>query len=154
MAYVTEIAVSELDTDDWHKGLPKKDPNKWKVVCNKDNDPQDFNKGHGGKFIYIYFKQDESGYPISGLRMITGKDANPPAPWQKIDVDLNAKAGGEFIYLCYQNTANAPQISILKAGFGDTVESAMNDFSAGDIVLRQDANQGSGGKFIFLGFAY
>ena len=41
---------------------------------------------------------------VTDVVVITGDSAGifPPAGFTKIDVDLNAGAGGKFIYLCYK----------------------------------------------------
>jgi hypothetical protein len=151
MSYVTEVTVKLSDSKDWHTVSPGND---WTPVSNNQNVVQDFNQGAGGKYVFIFYRAATAGDPISGLRMITGKDAQAPAGWQKINVDLNAGSGGAFIYLCYTTTPGAPQIDRLKSGNGGSVESAMNQFNGQDIVLRQDTNQGAEGAFVFLGYAY
>jgi hypothetical protein len=152
MSYVTNVAVTIMDDFNPEKGKPAGDG--WSVVKNPTGQAQDFNQGAGGKFVFIYYQTRDSGDPVSGLRMITGKDSPTPPGWVKIDKDLNAGHEGKFIYLCYATTPGAPKMFTVKAGFGDSIESAMKDFFPQDIVLRQDTNEGGGGKYIFLGYEY
>jgi hypothetical protein len=152
---VTDVAVMIMESNNPIGGGPPASDN-WFVVKNKGDIPQDFNRGVHGKWIFVYYKLGE-GNPLSGLRMIRSErknDVTVPAGWTKIDKDLKAGAGGQFIYLCKICTPGAPRIKMLKAGCGDSVESAVKDFNHGDIVVMQDVNEGVHGKFIYLGYTY
>lgn len=152
MSYIVEITARALESADWNQGMPA--GSGWQVVKNKNGDPQDFNQGAGGKFIYIYYQLASSGKGLSAIRFITGSGATPPAGWQKVDVDLNSGAGGQFIYLCYQKNAEADYIATLQSGYGDTVESAFGDFGRSAVVLAQDLNESAKGKYIYLGYYF
>ncbi|POA97052.1 hypothetical protein C2134_19055 [Chromobacterium sinusclupearum] len=152
MSYVVNISAAARNDDNWRASLPPGAG--WNVVANKNGSAQDFNQGSGGKFIYIYYQTAESGKGVSAIRFITGKEAVPPAGWQKINVDLNDGAGGLYIYLCFQNSAESDYIGTLQSGYGDSKESAFSDFGEFAVVMAQDINQGAGGKFIYLGYYY
>ncbi|OHX10215.1 hypothetical protein [Chromobacterium sphagni] len=152
MPYVVNITAAAIDNDDWRSKLPPGEG--WTVVTNKNGSAQDFNQGAKGKFIYIYYQTAQTGKGVSAIRFITGKDATPPAGWQKVNVDLNDGAGGLFIYLCFQNSAETNYIGRIQSGYGDTVQSAFGDFDEYAVVMAQDINQGAGGKFIYLGYNF
>lgn len=68
--------------------------------------PVDLNKGAGGKFIYLYKSFGDPGDFQHAIRdiYVVGGDNNavpPPYGYKRIDIDLNAGSGGDFIYLCY-----------------------------------------------------
>lgn len=62
----------------------------------------DLNEGAGGRYIYLCKRRGKEG-AIHDVRVISAKNANPPAPegYTMIPQDLNEKAGGRYIYLCY-----------------------------------------------------
>ena len=152
MSYIVEMTARALDNADWTHGMPA--GSGWQVVNNKNNDPQDFNQGAEGKYIYIYYQTGTSGKGVAAMRFITGKDATAPTGWQKVDVDLNDGAGGQYIYLCYQKNSDADYIATLQSGYGDSVESAFCDFGRSAVVLAQDLNEDAKGKFIYLGYYF
>lgn len=150
MSYVTEVTV-EIQSS----STPTTPPGQgWNVVRNIDGEPQDFNQGAGGKYIFIFYKTSDSGVAIGGLRLIKGENVNAPSGWEKYPQDLNSGAGGDYIYLCSAPSTDFRFIRELICGFGSSVESAMGDFPENAVVLRQDANQGAGGKYIFLGYVF
>jgi hypothetical protein len=150
MSYVTEVTVEVQSS-----GTPVNPPGQgWNVVRNKNGDPQDFNQGAGGKYIFIFYKTSDSGVAIGGLRFIKGENASAPSGWQKYPEDLNNGAGGEYIYLCSAPSTDFRFMKDMMSGYGDSVESAMGDFPENAVVLRQDTNQGAGGKYIFLGYFF
>lgn len=76
--------------------------NNWYPTSNVD-----LNDGAGGDYIYGYYKTNSTSFlnePINGLGIIYGSSASikPPWPWEKINKDLNAGAGGDFIYMIYR----------------------------------------------------
>ena len=124
------------------------------MVRNINGEPQDFNQGAGGQYIYIFYKTSDSGVAIGGLRLIKGEDAPAPYGWQKLPQDLNSGAGGDYIYLCWAPSSEFRFIKQLICGYGNSVANAMDDFPEDAVVLRQDTNQAAGGKFIFLGYQF
>ena len=152
MAYVTSLAAAARDDSNWQASLPP--GGDWQVVLNQDSQPQDFNQGAGGKFIYVYYQLRDTGNPVSSVMMLDGQGATPPAGWTKVDVDLNQGAGGDFIYLAYATTAGAPGITRFTAGVGDNAGDAFEALGISAAVLGLDANRGAKGKFIYLGYYY
>jgi hypothetical protein len=66
--------------------------------------PVDLNEGTRikGKSIHAAFTTDpDRGEPLEGLNVIISltPDPTPDKPWERYDTDLNAGAGGKFIYL-------------------------------------------------------
>lgn len=151
MSYVTNISVRKSDSSDWQKYKPADD---WEVVKNKEGEAQDFNQKAGGDYIYIYYKTGDFGPGVAALRFITGENAKAPAGWDKVDVDLNAGAGGEFIFLCYRKNNESNYIKYFQSGYGESENSAFKDFNSDAVVLCQDLNEGAEGKFIYLGYYY
>ncbi|RPH33880.1 MAG: hypothetical protein EHM93_03445 [Bacteroidales bacterium] len=66
------------------------------------NEPADLNRGAGGNFIYAHARYNSSPYlrQITGIGVIAGNSSTIKAPpgWDKINVDLNAGAGGDWIF--------------------------------------------------------
>ena len=88
---------------------------------------------------------------ITALNVITGSNSNIKCPdelQEKINVDLNMGAGGDFIYLCYSRDQR----------YGDPITSLYVTSSStsqvivppGYVLLNVDLNKGAKGKFIFL----
>ena len=70
-------------------------------------DPTDLNAGAGGLYLYLCFS-DQGSRPISGIGVIeaTFSLVGKPLPadlegWTLYELDLNAGAGGMFIYFVY-----------------------------------------------------
>ena len=65
---------------------------------------------------------------VTDVQVISGGSANicPPEGYTKIDVDLNAGAGGKYIYLCYQNGGRADAIRGLQVSGSFAVESTLH----------------------------
>lgn len=152
MSYIIDITVKAADSDDPSSVKPAGQD--WYVVKNKNGEPQDFNQGAGGKYIYIFYQTGTTGQAIIGFRFITGDGVTPPAGWTMIQQDLNQDAGGKYIYLCYAKDSNFPYIDSMQSGYGSSVGSAMEDFPETAVVMTQDTNQDAGGKYVFLGYFY
>ncbi|GHC57503.1 hypothetical protein [Streptomyces cinnamoneus] len=72
--------------------------------------PVDLNKGAGGPYIHACVTRDPGrGEPLTDLDVLLDTDglAQPPAPWFRIDLDLNKGAKGKFVYLTYQSQGAA-----------------------------------------------
>ena len=65
---------------------------------------------------------------MSDVKVISGGNASirPPDGYTRIDVDLNAGAGGKYIYLCYQNGGRADAIRGLQVSGSFAVESTLH----------------------------
>jgi hypothetical protein len=131
-----------------------------RVVCGDNKDipadfgytkiPVDLNQGAGGDFIYLTFKKDSSGTPITDLKVVyAGERSRIRAPqgYDLIDVDLNKGAGGEYIYLCKTHGPGPGPITDLRVIASD---SKSQRTPAGYQKLDVDLNKGAGGKFIYL----
>ena len=72
-----------------------------------------------------------------------------PDGYCKDRVDLNAGAGGKFIYLCYRRDASKPltSLAVLTGGSPDVQP------SAGMKKIPVDVNMGAGGEYIYLCYA-
>ncbi|TGE19711.1 hypothetical protein [Hymenobacter elongatus] len=67
----------------------------------------DLNAGAGGEYIYSFQSKNPavSNYKyISQVGILSGSSSaiQPPSGWEKYPQDLNAGAGGDFIYFCYR----------------------------------------------------
>ena len=81
--------------------------------------------------------------------MYAGERHKVPVPqgYERIDVDLNKGAGGEYIYLCKTHAPGPRPITDLKVIASD---SRSQRAPAGYQKLDVDLNKGAGGKFIYL----
>jgi hypothetical protein len=110
---------------------------------------QDLNEGAGGKFIYLAYKDEESGPFITDITFVVGDSADvaTPAGYTRLRDDLNAGAGGKFIYLCF---LRGPGLPITNLGISSTT----TPLPCGDgpfyTLIPQDLNQGASGRYIYL----
>ncbi|KAI0403184.1 MAC/Perforin domain-containing protein [Xylaria palmicola] len=86
---------------------------------------------------------------IDSIRIIKGNHSSitPPDGYTRVDTDLNAGAGGDWIYLCYHKAkfqSGQPAITDLVILF--TSESTPPGYSK----LSTDLNSDAGGKWIYL----
>jgi hypothetical protein len=81
----------------------------------------------------------------SNIKVISGfsSDISPGENWTKIGTDLNAGAGGMYIYLCVKG----PLVDKIKVISGDSSSISPGE---GWTKLPQDLNEGAGGKYIYL----
>lgn len=84
---------------------------------------------------------------IEDVTVVSGrKNISAPAGYEKIDVDLNMKAGGNYIYLCVKrggDEANAITAVTVVEGKGA-------DAPAGYEKIDVDLNEKAGGKYLYL----
>ena len=64
----------------------------------------DMNEGAGGQYVRGFYDNRASGTPVTAVGVIYGSSPsiNPPAGWIKIPYDLNAGAGGDYMYIIYR----------------------------------------------------
>lgn len=115
----------------------------------------DLNKGVGGKYIYLCYR--EASYSPNGsnkkcitdIKFITGKNATEPYGYTKIDTDLNKGASGKYIYLCYEEADYNPTQAIedIKVVGGYDSNTPAPD---GYTRISQDLNEGASGEYIYL----
>ncbi|GLY59576.1 hypothetical protein Pcaca05_04340 [Pectobacterium carotovorum subsp. carotovorum] len=104
----------------------------------------------------IWAKEQSDKYEIhpnyiNELIVITGSRSTiePPSGYTKIPYDLNAEAGGEYIYLCYHEQKwvsgdSKKAVTDIKIIYG-------NDKTPdGYKKLPQDLNKGAGGDYVYL----
>lgn len=121
----------------------------------------DLNTGSGGAFIYTGYRPKrardivaEKARVITDLTIIKGQNAPVPDGFEKIGVDLNAGAGGEYLYLCYKRGDLKDDFS----NVNDFITSLMvigADYSDvyppdGYIRINQDCNAGAEGKYVYI----
>lgn len=78
--------------------------------------------------------------------MVEGKGASAPAGFEKINVDLNEKAGGKYLYLC-KKRGGGKALQDIQIVWGNN-----NKVSAppGYTRIDRDLNEKAGGKYIYL----
>ena len=84
---------------------------------------------------------------ITEVRIIYGRSAGiqPPEGYTKVNKDLNLRAGGDFMYLCYKKGVGAPLTSIyVKEGKGVPGTTPKWD------LINIDLNRRAGGEYIYL----
>lgn len=86
---------------------------------------------------------------ITEVTVIRGGSAGiqPPVGYTKIPHDLNAGAGGDYIYLCYKKGVGAP-ITSLCVTLGSNGGTPLPDAKYTRIGV--DLNDGAGGDYIWL----
>ncbi len=82
---------------------------------------------------------------LIGLRVITGKDTNPPPGYTKIPVDVNGGAKGEYIYICYRDGKTEPGITMVNILQGKDAKPEP-DWYKDDT----DLNKGAHGEYLYL----
>ena len=117
--------------------------------------PDDLNKGAGGKHIYLCYHKvsvdnvsQNNPKCISDITTVTGKDTPAPSGYEKIGVDLNKGASGEFIYFCFKEAeySNKEAIKAVSIISGDNPDlPPPYDFEK----VEQDLNQDAGGDYIY-----
>ncbi|WP_026662957.1 MAC/perforin domain-containing protein [Butyrivibrio proteoclasticus] len=124
---------------------------------------QDLNQGCKGNYIYLSYlpryKKDDCD-PIYDLMMIM---ENKAVKWsskiynldryRRIDTDLNEKAGGKYVYLCFTDVNRSfPPLSSITA-YVDSKRPTCSDWNNVCWAYSStpaDANIGAGGKYIYL----
>jgi hypothetical protein len=82
----------------------------------------DLNDGAGGEYIYLcYATAATTGVkflPIAKLALISGNsnDIKPEDGFMRINQDLNAGAGGKYIYLCFKYAEDGPMTKAVMIG--------------------------------------
>lgn len=131
----------------------------------------DLNRGAEGKFIYLCYREEQvpkaSPYPraIAAVCVVNDKGAAPQG-FEMIDVDLNAGAGGKYIYVCFTHNQGAAARQMANLGMGSNeiedieagkpirrlcvIEGEGSGAPANFIKLNNDLNEGAGGAFLYL----
>lgn len=89
----------------------------------------------------------EAGKFIEDVTVVSGgKDISAPKGYEKVDVDLNMKAGGNYIYLCVKRGGDETKaITALTV-----VEGKGASAPAGFEKINVDLNEKAGGKYLYL----
>jgi len=84
---------------------------------------------------------------ISEVMVIYGGSSGiqPPAGWVKVSGELNAGAGGDYIYVCYKKGVGAPI-----TGLYVTIGSGHPNVSDKCTIIPVDLNRHAGGDYIYL----
>jgi len=115
-----------------------------------------FLKGYYDKVWAPTQSVNQQRYPdyVNDIKVITTtqSDIQPSTGYTKISYDLNAGAGGDFIYLCYHNESyrsvgyNKNCITDIKIIYDN------EPTPPGYTKLPQDLNKGANGRFVYLCF--
>ena len=85
---------------------------------------------------------------VTDLTVLEGKDAQPRSGWTKIDKDLNAGAGGEYLYFAYEEGDNRRRaLTGIKIIVGKDQPTPYK-YTKIDV----DLNRGAGGKYIYAAY--
>ncbi|MDO0913896.1 hypothetical protein QQM39_24620 [Streptomyces sp. DT2A-34] len=85
---------------------------------------------------------------ITGLMVLDGRDAFAPRGWTKINKDLNAGAGGDFLYFAYEtDTVHSPITNVMFV-------SNLSDVPGNYDAIPVDLNKGAGGEYIYAAYTY
>lgn len=98
LAVAVNDGNSGWDTSDIYEKCPQY--NGWGV------DETDMNWGAGGSYLYcVYTSMGQTRRYIEDIVIITGSSSQiqPPLGYDKIDIDLNRNAKGEWIFMCYKS---------------------------------------------------
>lgn len=111
---------------------------------------QDLNEGAGGRFIYLAYRESETGPFITDITFVVSDSASAatPAGYERLAEDLNQGAGGKFIYLCLRRDDGPMPITDL--GLGSTARPLPRGDSPHYTMIPQDLNEGARGRYIYL----
>ncbi|XP_040920460.1 uncharacterized protein si:dkey-30j10.5 [Toxotes jaculatrix] len=113
----------------------------------------DLNKGSGGNYIYIWYKENSCSSPITRIQFTFNDDMAIGlinAGYTKISKDLNAGAKGDYIYLWYFRGSTEYDTPIVDIDVTTDAESEANKFSLGWEKLTCDLNRKAEGNWIHL----
>jgi hypothetical protein len=85
---------------------------------------------------------------VTDLMVLEGKGSEPPSGWVKIEKDLNAGAGGSYLYFAYEKGDNpARALTAITFLVGQDQRTPY-----GYTKINVDLNKGAHGKYIFTAF--
>lgn len=133
-----------------------------------DGKRADINKGSGGRDIYLaYTTKIIHKYPITDieiLQLTNSKSHTDPNALQKYNTeykniilktpsgdlaDLNRGSGGADIYIVLERHPDKPPIVDITVS---TTSGSSTKFPHDYIMINKNLNEGSGGKYIFIGY--
>ncbi|UCH14729.1 MAG: hypothetical protein JSV22_01900 [Bacteroidales bacterium] len=143
-----------------------------KLWCNDGNKTGDLNEGAGGNFIYLWYTRmtEACPYGITNLYLHAGGQYPNPNPVFYYNytivrncqdrgypgIDLNDKAGGDYIYLFEKRMGSPGQIKEIALVSTTSSTPALPDGWAWvtddgtDYGTKVNLNQGAGGRYIYL----
>ncbi len=89
---------------------------------------------------------------ITELQIISGKNSNAPKGFEKIPVDLNKGAGGDYLYLCYKKEEATAGIIDILVLHDKKADGKGTECPAGYEKIGADLNKKAGGEFIYLAY--
>jgi len=116
----------------------------------------DLNRGVGGKFIYLWKKIGPPAKPsdaISRVYVLNGKGPNrgkTQGTETALDTDLNAGAGGDFLYLAFSRNPRLNPILDIDGKTDENLSTARKLISREWTLVNSDLNKGAGGHFVYL----
>lgn len=111
----------------------------------------DLNKGSGGKYIYIWYKNGSCPAPITRVQVTFNNEMAVGlinAGYTKIPKDLNAGAKGDYIYLWYFRGHTEYDTPIVGIDVTTDAESEAQKFGLGWEKLACDLNRKAEGNWI------
>ncbi len=118
---------------------------------------KDLNAGAGGQYIYLCYKEglddiNNSDKPITNIEVVVANSLNEarniiPANHTLMEYDLNAGAGGKYIYICYSKETTYEPIRSIQIISGNSADIPA---SYGYTKIGKDLNSGAGGEYIYL----
>lgn len=118
--------------------------------------PVNLNAGTGASSANLYFAVATSAITpdtnyICGVSLVAGSSASITTPegYSTIYTDLNAGAGGQYVYFSRRYLQNSPPITGFKVTASSKQADALVSPGPGYIMLPVDINAGAGGQFIY-----
>ncbi len=125
---------------------------------------RDLNYGAKGLFLYVRYYMDSETPPITGVALVksssklTWKESTftrdgITAKYTRIDVDLNAGAGGKYVYLCYTTDKAFRPLTGINAMYDsdDLVDPWIMASWAGTFESA-NVNEGTKGKPVYINY--
>ncbi|KAK9703123.1 Phosphatase dcr2 [Basidiobolus ranarum] len=101
----------------------------------------DLNINAGGKFVYLFYKQENTNSYVNDIKASTQTSI---AGYERIATDLNAGTKGQPVYLFYKKGTDQPIYSVTFESGKDLVD------PFGYVKIDQDLNVGTGADEVYL----
>ncbi|CAN9499578.1 unnamed protein product [Ophioblennius macclurei] len=140
--HITDIAISLDKTEESQL-----------TVQNFTKDETDLNEGAGGKKIYLWYKEETVGEPITRIQFSYCPDMEKGlyrAGYQKIEKDLNAGAGGDKIYLWFYKGTKKVDVPIKGLHISTDANDEAQKMKLGWERLTCDLNRKTVSNWIYL----
>lgn len=154
--YITDIVVAADKNSGTANGMI---PGNYIKVClnpgTNNGEVYDANRSVGGDFIYIGYKLGtDKSQAIYDIEVWNGKDKAEydynGRHYNKIDIDLNRHAHGDYIYLFYSKAKSSDTqfIKEIRGTYGEASLPSGWQWTRGKV----DLNMGAGGWYIYLAY--